>query len=372
MDSPTIEAQVDRVWVLFGTRPEAIKLAPVVAALRRRPDRFAVRVCAAAQHREMGDRAAAALALAPDLDLDLMRPGQAPSELAARALAALDPLLRDEAPDWLVVQGDTTTALAGALAAFHRGIRLAHVEAGLRTGDLGRPFPEEMNRRVVDLVASAHFAPTRRAVDSLRREGVAADRIHLTGNTVVDALQDIAARLPPRSPGPVRALVTLHRRESFGAPLAGILGALRRLASEQPAIRWIFPVHPNPAVHEPAHRLLAGLPNLELRAPLDYAELVGELRAARLAITDSGGIQEEAPTFGTPVVVVREVTERPEGVEAGLAVLAGTDPERIVAEATRLLAAPRPSPGRNPYGDGRAAGRIVAALAGEPFEPFAG
>lgn len=370
---------MQKILVLYGTRPEAIKMAPVVEALRRRADRFAVTVATTAQHRAMLDQVQELLGLRPDVDLDLMRPDQTPNELAARAFAALDPVLAEHSPDWLLVQGDTTTALAGALAAFHRRVRVGHVEAGLRTGDLSQPFPEEANRRAIDLVADALFAPTARARDALLAERVPPERVHLTGNTVIDALERIAARIPahaPDHPGRSEVLITVHRRESFGAPLAGIFAALHELALAFPAVRFVYPVHPNPNVREPAHRMLAGLSNLELHEPFDYLELVRRLRAARLVLTDSGGLQEEAPMFGKPVLVLREKTERPEGIETGAALLAGTGRRRIVEVASCLLtdqsAYLAMAQAANPYGDGRAAERIVALLAGEKCEPFLG
>jgi UDP-N-acetylglucosamine 2-epimerase (non-hydrolysing) len=357
-----------RVLVLYGTRPEAIKMAPVVAAIRRRPEHLQALVCTTAQHREMVDQVQELFGLVPDLDLDLMAPRQSLNGLLARAVAALDEVLAERRPDWVLVQGDTTTALAGALAAFHRRVPVGHVEAGLRTGDLGQPFPEEANRRLVDVVAAAAFAPTERARRALLVEGVAPERVFLTGNTVVDALLDVAPRLPPGAGGGDSVLVTVHRRESFGAPLREVFAALRELAERFPAVRFVFPVHPNPEVREVARERLSGLPNLELHEAFDYRELLVRLRDCRLVLTDSGGLQEEAPTFGKPVLVLREATERPEGVEAGLATLVGTDRSRIVAAAARLLEGPPPSPApgaANPYGDGRAAERIAGVLAGE-------
>ena len=347
-------------------------MAPVVQRLRREPDRFDVRFCVTAQHREMLDQVLALFDLTPDSDLDLMRPDQALNDLASRAFAALDPLLEREPPDWLLVQGDTTTAMIAALTAFHRRIRVGHVEAGLRTGDFERPFPEEMNRRIVDLTASAAFAPTARAAQALRQEGVAAERIHLTGNTVVDALEAIASR-EGAVPEEDLVLVTAHRRESFGEPLARVVRAIATLAARFPRTRFVHVVHPNPRVLE-AVRANAAFPNVELTEPLDYASLVRLIRRSRIILTDSGGIQEEAPTFGKPVLVMREKTERPEGVEAGFARLVGTDEERIVREASHLLsdASARRAmrAGANPYGDGQASERIAAALAGRPFRPF--
>jgi UDP-N-acetylglucosamine 2-epimerase (non-hydrolysing) len=359
---------LQKILLLYGTRPEAIKMAPVATALRRRGDRFAVTVATTAQHRDLLGPAQELLDLRPDVDLDLMRPDQTLNELAARAFAALDPLLADLAPDWLLVQGDTTTAWAGAFAAFHRRVRIGHVEAGLRTGDLTQPFPEEANRRAVDLIADALFAPTARARDTLLREGVPAERVHLTGNTGIDALHTLAARLP-EEPQRNEVLITVHRRESFGAPLAAVFAALRDLALAFPTVHFLYPAHPNPNVREPAHRLLAGLPNLDLCEPLSYLDLVRRLRTARLVLTDSGGLQEEAPAFGKPVLVLRDKTERPEGIEAGVAALVGTDRARIVETATRLLtdddAYRAMANAVSPYGDGRAAERIAGILAGE-------
>lgn len=341
-------------------------MAPVVWALARQPERFAITVCSTAQHREMLARVESALGLAPDLDLDLMRPDQDLNSLMARLIPALDGVLVRVAPDWLVVQGDTTTALAAALASFHRRVRVAHVEAGLRTGDLERPFPEEANRQLIDRVARLLFAPTERARDALLAEGVPAGRVHLTGNTVVDALQRIASGLGP----PVErdeVLVTVHRRESFGAPLAGILAAIGELARRFPATRFVYPVHRNPHVLGPATAALAGRENIELAEPFDYLALVDRLRGCRLVLTDSGGIQEEAPTFAKPVLVLRETTERPEGIDAGVARLVGIDRERIVEEASRLLtdeaAYAAMARAVQPYGDGRAGERIANLLA---------
>lgn len=361
------------VLVLYGTRPEAIKMAPVVRALRRRPDVFRVTVCATSQHRQMLDQMHRTSDLAPELDLDLMRPGQSLNDLAARAFQSIDEVIAKVEPDWVLVQGDTTSATVAAMAAFHRGVRVGHVEAGLRTGDLSQPFPEEANRRIVDLLADALFAPTQRSCDNLRREGVPGDRIHLTGNTVVDALHELRQEVAPESRNEV--LLTVHRRESFGEPLRQIFAALRDLAVCFPQVLWTYPVHPNPEVQGPAHELLAELPNIHLRAPMDYPELVACLSRCRLVLTDSGGLQEEAPAFGKPVLVLREKTERWEGVEAGVARLVGTDRRRIFAAAEELLtdrdAYAAMSRVANPYGDGRASERIADILCGRPYSPFA-
>ena len=361
-----------RILIVVGTRPEAVKLAPVIRRLRRQPDRFETVVCATAQHREMLDQVLDFFEVRPDLDLDLMRADQTLNELAARAFAALDFVLAENPPEWLLVQGDTTTALCAALAAFHRRVRVGHVEAGLRTGDLGQPFPEEMNRRVVDLVADAYFAPTERAAAALRAEGVPGGRVHVTGNTVVDALLQIA-EIQGEVATEDLVLVTAHRRESFGPPLEAIVAAVARLARAFPRFRFVHVVHPNPNVRA-AVTGYHGLENVELIEPLDYPALVSLLRRSRLVLTDSGGIQEEAPTFGKPVLVLRRKTERPEGIEAGLARLVGTDEDRIVEEAGRVLAGTsdlaRGAPGVNPYGDGRASDRIASALDGSAYEPF--
>ena len=361
-----------RILVVVGTRPEAVKMAPVIRRLRQDPSRFATVVCATAQHREMLDSVLSLFEITPDVDLDLMRPDQDMNELASRAFAALDPVLRDQKPDWLLVQGDTTTALCAAVAAFHRGVRVGHVEAGLRTGDLARPFPEEMNRRVVDLVAEACFAPTRRATEALAGEAVPAHRIHLTGNTVVDALEEIARREGEVAPEDM-VLVTAHRRESFGEPLERILRAVSRLARAFPRTRFVHVVHPNPNVRAAVDAAEAP-PNVERVEPLDYRAFLRLLRASRFAISDSGGVQEEAPAFGKVVLVLREKTERPEGVEAGFARLVGTDEDRIFEEGSQILSGRSdldvPAGAGNPYGDGRAAERIASVLSGVPVEPF--
>jgi UDP-N-acetylglucosamine 2-epimerase len=361
-----------RILIVVGTRPEAVKLAPVIRRLRREPDRFRTVVCATAQHRDMLDQVLELFEIVPDLDLDLMRPDQSPNEIASRAIAALDRVLMEHPADWLLVQGDTTTAMCAAVAAFHRRVRVGHVEAGLRTGDLQQPFPEEMNRRVVDLVADAHFVPTERAAAALRAEGIAQEQIHRTGNTVVDALLEIAEQ-EGEVAGEDLVLVTAHRRESFGAPLAAIVAAIKRLARMFPGFRFVHVVHPNPNVRA-AVTGYRDLANVELVEPIDYRSLVSLLRRSRLILTDSGGIQEEAPTFGKPVLVLRRKTERPEGIEAGLARLVGTDEDRIVEESERVLLGTsdlaRGARSVNPYGDGRASERIAAILDDSPYEPF--
>ena len=364
-----------RVLCIVGTRPEAIKLAPVIRELWKRGG-LTARVCATAQHRAMLDEVLGLFGIVPDHDLDVMADDQTPSQVAAAILERLEPVLRAEQPDWVVVQGDTTTVAAATLAAYYAGRRVAHVEAGLRTYDKWRPFPEEGNRRVAGVLADLHLAPTELARGHLLREGVPAERVQVTGNPVIDALQWVAAlpgaALPERIGAADREgrrliLVTAHRRENFGAPFESICAALRELATRYAgSVDLVYPVHPNPAVREPATRLLGGVPNICLMPPLDYLHLVHLLKRAHLVLTDSGGLQEEAPGLGKPVLVLRDVTERPEGLEAGTAVLVGTDRVRIVTETARLLeddaAYERMARAVNPYGDGHAAERIVDAL----------
>jgi UDP-N-acetylglucosamine 2-epimerase (non-hydrolysing) len=367
-----------RVLVIFGTRPEAVKMAPVVQELRRTPD-VETRVCVTAQHREMLDQVLNLFAIHPDVDLDLMRPNQSLAELSAAIFTHLDPVLEAERPDWILVQGDTTTVMAAALTAYYRHIRVGHVEAGLRTGDRWQPFPEEINRRVAGVVADLHFAPTELNRQNLLREGVPDERIAVTGNPVIDALRQIAAQPAPPEVDDMLArcglsdggrrlvLVTAHRRENFGAPLENICLALRDLAEAyRGQVQLIYPVHLNPNVREPVYRILDGVEGITLTEPLDYLPLIHLMKRATLVLTDSGGIQEEAPGLGVPALVMRAVTERPEGVAAGVLKLVGTDREVIYREARRLLddAAARAAMAHaaNPFGDGRAAERIVRAL----------
>ena len=363
-----------RLLTIFGTRPEAIKLAPVVRELQRYPDRTLSRVCVTAQHREMLDQVLQLFAITPDVDLDLMQPDQTPSQVASAVLARLDDLFQEENPDWILIQGDTTTVMAAAIAAYHRRIRIGHVEAGLRTHDKWQPFPEEMNRLIADHLSDLLFAPTARARQNLLDEGLPAERIHVTGNTVIDALLWVADQpcdtsnrnIPALQRSNVRTIfVTAHRRESFGRPLVDICAALRRLA-RRGDVQVVYAVHRNPNVWDVVHAELSEEPGITLLPPVDYRELVCLLKSCTLVLTDSGGIQEEAPALGKPVLVLREVTERPEGVAAGTARVVGTDPQRIVAEAERLLDDPQAyaamAQAVNPYGDGHAAERIVAAL----------
>jgi UDP-N-acetylglucosamine 2-epimerase (non-hydrolysing) len=368
-----------RVLSIFGTRPEAVKMAPVVRLLACTPG-IEARVCVTAQHRQMLDQVLDLFHIHPDVDLDLMRPDQGLAELSAAIFTTLDPVLADLRPDWILVQGDTTTVMVAALAAFYRRIRVGHVEAGLRTGDKWQPFPEEINRRVAGVAADLHFAPTEHSRRNLLAEGVPDERIAVTGNPVIDALQTIARQPAPPEAQELLArlgilpsadkrlvLITAHRRENFGKPLEDICTALRSLAETyRGKAEFLYAVHLNPNVQEPVYRLLSGIPNLTLTPPLDYLPLVHLLKCATLVLTDSGGIQEEAPAFGIPTLVLRQVTERPEGVEAGVLQLVGTDTEQIVTSARRLLDDPiayqAMAHAANPFGDGHAAERIVQAL----------
>jgi len=379
-----------RVLSVFGTRPEAVKMAPVVQALAQTAG-VASMVCVTAQHRQMLDQVLDLFKILPDVDLDLMRPDQSLSEVTAAIFTHLDPVLADLKPDWILLQGDTTTVMASSLVAYYRHIHVGHVEAGLRTADKWQPFPEEINRRVAGVVADLHFAPTEWARQNLLRENVPAAQIIVTGNPVIDALQSVS-RMPPTpevldlferinlplqpapavsqpdtSPHPRLILVTAHRRENFGRPLEAICAALRELAETyQNDIRIVYPVHLNPNVQEPVYRLLSKIPNIILLNPLDYLPMVHMMKRASLVLTDSGGLQEEAPALGVPVLVMRAVTERPEGVQAGTVRLVGTDQQRIVKDTRRLLDDPQAyaamAQAVNPYGDGKAAGRIVQAI----------
>lgn len=363
---------MQHILVALGTRPEVIKLAPVIQALRARPD-VRTTLCSTGQHRDMLDTALAAFDLHADLDLKLMQPGQHPTEFFGRLLLALHPVLAELRPDAIVVQGDTTTVAAAALAGFMSHVRVAHVEAGLRTADKRAPFPEEVNRRVAGVVADWHFAPTAGARENLLREGVPPETVFLTGNTVVDALDWMVERvrsrplpkaLAPRAPRLI--LVTAHRRESFGEPFRHLCHALRELAERFGDVELIYPVHLNPNVRQPVYELLGNHSRIRLIDPLGYTDFVALLSRAHLIITDSGGIQEEAPGLGIPALVLRDKTERPEAVAAGVVQLVGTDRDRIVHAASRLLEdeqAYRAMARRTPvYGDGRAAQRIVEVL----------
>lgn len=367
-----------KVMLAFGTRPEAIKMAPVVSALRAQPG-LEVQVAVTAQHRHMLDQVLDLFGIVPDEDLDVMTPSQSLPDLFARILVGMSGVLARRRPDMVLVHGDTSTTLAAALAAFYARIPVAHVEAGLRTGDMQAPWPEEANRRLTAPLAALHFPPTPRARDNLLAEGVPAERIHITGNTVIDALHDVAARiradtalrdaldsqLPVLDPRHPMVLVTGHRRENFGAGMEDICGALAEIADARD-VQVVYPVHLNPSVQEPVRRLLGDHPRIHLVEPLDYLPFVRLMDRAHLILTDSGGIQEEAPSLGKPVLVMRTTTERPEAVDAGTVRLVGADRGRIVTEALRLLDDPvahaAMACAHNPYGDGRAAQRIAEAI----------
>lgn len=368
-----------RVMAAFGTRPEAIKMAPVVAALRANPD-IDVLVAVTAQHRQMLDQVLELFGIEPDEDLDLMQPGQALPELFGRILVGMTGVLERHRPDLVLVHGDTSTTFGAALAAFYAKAAVGHVEAGLRTGDLQAPWPEEANRRLTAPLTTLHFAPTERSARNLLDEGMPPASVHVTGNTVIDALlavvakiegsaalrESLAARFPFLDPSRRLVLVTGHRRENFGGGFEQICQALADLA-DRGDVQVVYPVHLNPNVQEPVKRILAGKEGVVLVEPLDYLPFVYLMSRAHLILTDSGGVQEEAPSLGKPVLVMRDTTERPEAVEAGTVRLVGTDRARIVAEASRLLddaeAYQAMSRAHNPYGDGTAAARIAAIVA---------
>ena len=380
---------VRRVLVIFGTRPEAIKLAPLILHLKSRPAEFQTIVCVTAQHRGMLDQVLGIFRIEPDYDLDLMLPGQTLFQSTSRILAGLETVFDAVNPDLAIVQGDTTTTLCGALAAFYKNVPVGHVEAGLRSGDVRQPFPEEMNRVLASRIAARHFAATEWAAENLRREGVPAGSILVTGNTGIDAVLHVRDELecgvlvapacPVVDSAKKNIVVTAHRRESFGAGFDRICSALARL-SQREDVRIIYPVHPNPNVLTAVNRHLHACPHVQLIEPLDYVSFVDLMRRAHILITDSGGIQEEGPSLGKPILVLREKTERPEAVLAGTVRLVGTDEDVIVREASRLLDDPiawqAMARSYNPYGDGHASRRIADALvkfaAGHPDETAAG
>lgn len=367
-----------KILVVFGTRPEAIKLFPVVRALAATGS-LTVRTCVTAQHRGLLDQVLAIADLEPDIDLDLMEPGQSLDRLTARLLTSLGCVMDAERPDAVVVQGDTATAMTGALAAYYRKVPVAHVEAGLRSGDIHHPWPEEVNRRIVAPIAQLHFAPTQTAADALRRETIDEATIHVTGNTVIDALHWTRNRVtadPTIANGVIPlldrlgdrriVLVTTHRRENFGDGMAAIARAIARIATRED-VSVVFPMHPNPHVGSVMDEFLGDHPRVHRIAPLDYPGFIAALDRASIVLTDSGGVQEEAPALGKPVLVMRETTERPEGVAAGTARLVGTDENRIVSEVFTLLddkaAYAAMAQAHNPYGDGHAAARIAGVIA---------
>lgn len=369
-----------KILIIFGTRPEAIKLFPVVAALKA-DARFDIKVCVSAQHRGMLDQVLEIAGVVPDHDLDVMQPDQTLDALTANLLTGLGRVMDAEQPDRVMVQGDTATAMAGALAAYYRKIPVDHVEAGLRSGNIYHPWPEEINRKIIGSIASLHFAPTETSAAALRAENVDGARVHVTGNTVIDALEWVTARIAahPELAAGLATLearfadkriigVTSHRRENFGGGLEAIAEGVRRIAA-RPDVAIIFPVHPNPNVRAVMDGALAGLANVAMIEPLDYPHFARLLAIAEIMLTDSGGVQEEAPALGKPVLVMRETTERPEGVTAGTAKLVGTDADRIVSEISTLLddkaAYEAMSRAHNPFGDGQASRRIVEILGRE-------
>jgi UDP-N-acetylglucosamine 2-epimerase (non-hydrolysing) len=368
-------AQRRKILFIFGTRPEAIKLCPVVLHLRERAAEFETRVCVTGQHRQILDQVLAAFRIEPDDDLNVMLAGQTLFQSTSRILSTLEPVLQSEQPDMVLVQGDTTTTMCGALGAFYMKIPVGHVEAGLRTWDIYQPFPEEMNRLLTTQLSTLHFAATAGAAANLEAEGVDGASISVTGNSGIDAVLYVCDRLasgelagsdwPQLDPRKKLIAVTAHRRESFGDGFERICAALVRLAG-RPDVQIVYPVHPNPNVQEPVRRHLSNLPNVFLVDPLDYVPFVDLMRRSRFLLTDSGGVQEEGPSLGKPILVMREKTERPEAVEAGTVKLVGTDCEKIVAESSVLLdddaEYERRSHIHNPYGDGHASERIAGAI----------
>lgn len=364
-----------KVLSVIGTRPEAIKMVPVIQELQRYPTDIVSKVCVTAQHRQMTDQVLALFGIQPDYDLNIMKREQTLTSITIQVLEELEPILKTEQPDWVLTQGDTTTVLATALAASYKRIKIGHIEAGLRTYDTANPFPEEVNRRIADVLADRLFAPTSWAVENLRRESVPEEKIVLTGNTIVDALQQVAEQpFHPHDPQlaslPVDQkriiLVTSHRREHLASGIEEICHALLAIAERHSDVHLVFPVHPNPYVREQVYSLLDGRPNISLLAPLDYTSCLWLLKKCYFVMTDSGGLQEEAPCLCKPLLVLRDTTERPEGVMKGSAKLVGTNPLRIFREATKLLtdSASYQAMARNNnlYGDGRAARRIVHSL----------
>jgi len=364
-----------RIVLILGTRPEVIKMAPVALKLRALSTEFDTVVCSTGQHRDMLAQSLATFGLEPDLDLGVMTPRQTLAGLTTRTLDALDGVMDRERPDLVMVQGDTTSAMVGALAAYYYGVPVGHLEAGLRTSDLYQPFPEEGNRRLISTLAALHFAPTPYAAQRLRQENVPQSQILVTGNTVIDALLHVRENNPLVEEKEVpyerrrwrrRVLLTMHRRESRGATLEGICSAIRQLVERNPEVEIVFPVHASPFVREPVHRVLGDNVQIKLVEPMDYKKLVQTLESSYFGMTDSGGIQEEAPSLGKPVLVLRDTTERPEAIEFGTSRLVGTEPERVLKTAELLLrdekAYEKMARAENPYGDGRAAEGVVAYL----------
>lgn len=371
---------MNKILCVFGTRPEAIKMAPVIKELQKHPEHFTVKVCISAQHRQMLDQVLELFNILPDYDLDIMKPGQSLTEVTCKVLGGVVTVLEDCCPDIVLVHGDTTTSMAAALAAFYSGIPVGHVEAGLRTGNKRAPFPEEINRRVTGCIADIHFAPTEQARQNLLNEGITDGMIYVTGNTVIDALLTVIEEMKINKKLNIQMmerydfidlskrliLVTGHRRENFGDGFENICQALKEIAETYANVQIVYPVHLNPNVQEPAKRILADCPSVHLIEPMDYLPFIWLLERSYLIITDSGGVQEEAPSLGKPVLVIRETTERPEAVLAGTVRLVGTDRQRIIAAVTDLLSNQDSynlmAHAHNPYGDGLASNKIVAIL----------
>lgn len=364
-----------KILIVFGTRPEVIKMAPVIKELRKYPDKLSCRICITAQHRQMIDPLLKLFDIKPNYDLNIMQENQSLEHITITVLTRLGEIIKQEKPDYLVVQGDTTTAMAASLAAFYQKIKIAHIEAGLRTWNKVHPYPEEINRKIIDSVSDLCFAHTEQAKRNLLREGIAEENIEVTGNTVIDALLNIAGRnfdsketvlenIPFDEKKVI--LVTAHRRENFGQPLINICKAIKEIASRYPDVYVVYPVHLNPNVQKTVYSILSGIENVLLIEPLDYEYFVQLMKRSYFILTDSGGLQEEAPSLGKPVLVLREVTERPEAVEAGTAQVVGTQSERIIKKTAELLedkkGYERMSKAINPYGDGKASERIVARL----------
>lgn len=356
-----------KVLFVFGTRPEAIKMAPIIAKMSNYSDRLSHKICVTGQHREMLDQILSIFNIVPDIDLDLMEKNQTLASLTSKAVGVMDGVLKKEKPDIVLVQGDTTTAMVGALAAFYQKIPVGHVEAGLRTNDFYNPFPEEINRRLISVLTTYHFAPTQRAYDTLISEGYSKDKVFMTGNTVVDALLTASTKINgndyDKNENNKLILVTAHRRENFDKPISNICGALKEITTRNDNVQIIYPVHLNPNISSPVHQLLKDQERIELIPPVDYLSLIRMIKRSYLILTDSGGIQEEAPTFGKPVLVMRETTERPEGIDAGVAKLVGTDKENIIYNVEKLLNDEKEyrkmSQSVSPYGDGKSSERII-------------
>lgn len=376
MSSRNDEVSMQKLKVLsvFGTRPEAVKMAPVVKVLENSPAIESI-VCITAQHREMLDQVLALFKITPDIDLDLMKKNQSLADLTARILQTLSPVIQSVQPDWILAQGDTTTVMTTTLLGYYHQVKVGHVEAGLRTHNKWEPFPEEINRRIAGVVADLHFAPTQHSKENLLREGIPSHQIKVTGNTVIDALNEISSREPDIVTKSLLSslgipskkklvLVTAHRRENIGEPMKRIFTSVRTLAEKyKNDVQFIYPVHLNPKVQEPAHQILEGTPNIQLIDPLSYLPLIHIMKNAALVLTDSGGIQEEATAMHIPTLVLRNVTERPEGVEAGVLKLVGDDPETIMSEFSNLIDNPSAystiAQKENPFGDGHASEKIV-------------